>query len=118
MASKLVKLRKSRQTIVDYMKRLVKEQVMPIYDNCDENGIALLYSQKKVLIKKLEKFVSISEEISGLIEDENELQIDVNESGDFEIEMENHLVVMERFIRKTEKIEKTSMSSEKTFEKQ
>ena len=90
-----MKLRKSRQSIVDYMRRVVKEQVYPVYENCDDNSLKLLFSQKKVLTKKLEKFVSLCEEISDIIEDEEELKGDVNESGDFEIEMETELTCIE-----------------------
>ena len=65
----------------------------------------------------LARFNNYCEEISELIEDQEELQIDVNESKDFEVDMENQLIIIDNFIRKNEKVEKSSSVSSKGGDK-
>ena len=107
MAEDLKKKRRSRQTHISQIDKLIEGDVKKIYEKFEEKDVTLLITLKDTISKKLEKVLNLNEDISELIEDDDELERDCTQSTNFEIRIKNELLILEKFIKKNNNIEDT-----------
>ncbi|XP_057298583.1 uncharacterized protein LOC130629417 [Hydractinia symbiolongicarpus] len=88
-----------RNTLVKVIENYLREEIKPCYEHYQEEKLTLLQTLNTTIESKLGKFLSITEEISEIIEEEDQLIKDAQESSDFEVRVRNELLILDRFLK-------------------
>lgn len=88
-----------RNTLVKVIENYLRKEIKPCYEHYQEEKLTLLQTLNTTIESKLGKFLSITEEISEIIEEEDQLIKDAQESSDFEVRVRNELLILDRFLK-------------------
>ena len=109
---------RKKQKIRDVLKNVVEKAFLEAEDitkNEDETRLEIINSYYETLKRKLAAIKKIEEEIVDASDDENIIEIILNESTTFEINMQARLNALHKFVNKNTKVENKSTSRHDTI---